>query len=267
MKKYIALLAAGLLCLAGCAMVPEAPQTEVPSEPETTEQLPPETEESAAQAPEEADVELVGPWHLDGEKNDLSAFAEAYELFPGYGEWGAGMEIRSNGQMSWYIGAESWYGTYTREGAVLQADLSSGTEQRLWVFRITAQNGTAGLEMEYGDWTIYWAYGDQEDIPAMGADPVVYVDRQGTEDVYSTLSVTENINFYQIEMEIYRLGSFSGTAVETQGTISCTLDPWDITGTLTHDGTQAVFTVTESHTDLVTAGTVWAFPERLSQYL
>ena len=109
-------------------------------------------------------VELVGPWHLDGEKNALSAFEDSLDLFPGYGEWGASMEIRSNGQMSWYIGAEGWHGTYTLEDGAIHAQLTSDLEEstQLWEFRITEEEGKAELEMDYQDMTIYWVYGDQE---------------------------------------------------------------------------------------------------------
>ena len=104
----------------------------------------------------------MGPWHLDSEKNDLAAFADS--LFPGYGEWGASMELRSDGQMSWYIGAEGWHGTYTVEDGVIHAQLASDSEQstHLWDFRIIAEDGAAELEMDYQDMTIYWVYGDQE---------------------------------------------------------------------------------------------------------
>lgn len=75
------------------------------------------------------------------------------------------MEIRSDGQISWYIGAEGWHGTYTVEDGVIHAQLTSDWEQstRLWDFRITAENEAAVLELDYKDMTIYWVYGDQED--------------------------------------------------------------------------------------------------------
>ena len=75
------------------------------------------------------------------------------------------MEIRGNGEMSWYIGAEGWHGTYSVEKNTLHAQLTSDLEQtlRAWDFRITSENGTAGLEMDYKDRTIYWVYGDQEE--------------------------------------------------------------------------------------------------------
>lgn len=114
--------------------------------------------------PVQQKIEIVGPWHLDDEKNDLSAFEDSLDLFPGYGEWGASMEIRSNGQMSWYIGAEGWHGTYTLEDGAIHAQLTSDLEEstQLWEFRITEEEGKAELEMDYQDMTIYWVYGDQE---------------------------------------------------------------------------------------------------------
>ena len=41
--------------------------------------------------------DLVGPCYLDGKNNDLSKISE---LFSGYGEWGATMEIRFDGKIS-----------------------------------------------------------------------------------------------------------------------------------------------------------------------
>ena len=79
------------------------------------------------------------------------------------------MEIRGNGEMSWYIGAEGWHGTYSVENHTLHALLTSDLEQtpKNWDMRITSENGVAGLEMDYQDMTIYWVYGDQEDpIPS-----------------------------------------------------------------------------------------------------
>ena len=116
-----------------------------------------------SEEPVQQNIELIGPWHLDSEKNDLDAFADSLDLFPGYGEWGASMEIRSNGQMGWYIGAEGWYGTYTLEDDVVYAELTSESEQstKPWDFRIIEEGETAMLEMDYEDMTIYWTYGDQ----------------------------------------------------------------------------------------------------------
>ena len=201
MKRLIALLLAMTLCLSleACGvtaeLVPNAQETHIQVTPqEETEEI--QTESSNTIAPEEAadtmeeptetmnkntepakkatettekpiplNYDLIGPWHLDSSKNDLAAFADSLELFPGYGEWGASMEIRGNGEMSWYIGAEGWHGTYSVENNTLHALLTSDLEQnpKSWDFRITQENGTTGLKMDYQDMTIYWVYGDQED--------------------------------------------------------------------------------------------------------
>ena len=162
MKRMTVLFLAAILCLclAACGKAPEQSSQDVHTEAA-----------EKAEEPVQQSAELVGPWHLDSEKNDLAAFADSLDLFPGYGEWGAGMEIRSDGQMSWYIGAEGWHGTYTVEDGVIHARLTSDLEQspQLWDFRITAENETAELEMDYQDLTIYWVYGDQEAL-ASGTD-------------------------------------------------------------------------------------------------
>ena len=162
MKRMTVLFLAAILCLclAACGKAPEQSSQDVHTEAA-----------EKAEEPVQQSAELVGPWHLDSEKNDLAAFADSLDLFPGYGEWGAGMEIRSDGQMSWYIGAEGWHGTYTLENRMLHAQLTSDLEQstQLWDFRITTEGEVAELEMDYQDMTIYWVYGDQEDT-ANGID-------------------------------------------------------------------------------------------------
>lgn len=278
MKRITVLLLAAILCLCltACSKEPESGQSpqEIQAEATNTEGSEEMQQQSASSAhggdasepseePVQQSIELVGPWHLDSEKNDLTAFADSLDLFPGYAEWGASMEIRSDGQMSWYIGAEGWHGTYTLENGVIRAQLTSDSEQstRLWDFRIATGNETAELEMDYEDMTIYWVYGDQEDIPAMGVTSGVYVDRQGTDTVYSSLSITQYGNDYVIEMEIHRLGYFRGTAVEAQGMLVYTDDFVDMKGTIQYDFDHAVFEVTESSSDLVEVGETWVFPE------
>ena len=181
MKRITVLLLTALLCLclAACSkesepgQSPQESHTEAADAGESAGEMRQQSGSSShsgdaaerSEEPVQESIELTGPWHLDSEKNDLKAFADSLDLFPGYGEWGASMEIKSNGQMSWYIGAEGWYGTYTVEGEVLHAQLTSNLEQteQLWDFRITIENETAVLEMDYNDMTIYWVYGDQED--------------------------------------------------------------------------------------------------------
>jgi hypothetical protein len=65
--------------------------------------------------------DLTGLWHLDPSRNNLSEFPSLFEC---YGEFGASMEIRSSGQMSWYIGAEGGEGTFSIDGSLLTASLA-----------------------------------------------------------------------------------------------------------------------------------------------
>ena len=277
MKRMTVLLLAAILCLclAACGKAPEPEQSpQVPHTEATDTEGSEDVQQNGSSAPSrnaaepseepvQQSMELVGPWHLDREKNDLAAFADSLDLFPGYGEWGAGMELRSDGQMSWYIGAESWHGTYTLEDGVIHAQLTSDLEQstQRWEFLITAENEAAVLEMDCKNMTIYWAYGDREDDPAMGVTPKVYVDRQGTDEIYSSLSIAQSDHGYVIEMEIYRLGYFRGTAAEAGGMLVYTDDFTDMKGTIQYDLDHAVFEVTESSSDLAAVGETWVFPE------
>ena len=160
MKVLTALLFAALFCL--CLAACKAPEPEY--SPQKTKIEATDTGEGA-EALQHQSMELVGSWHLDSEKNDLASFSDFLDLFPGYGEWGASMKIRSDGQMSWYIGAEGWHGTYTVEDGVIHAQLTSDLEQstQLWDFRVVTKNETAELEMDHKDMTIYWVYGEQEE--------------------------------------------------------------------------------------------------------
>ena len=71
-------------------------------------------------APVQAQTELsvdslVGPWHL-ADDTDMGTLSE---VFPGAAEFGSGMEIRSDGRISWYIGADGAMGSYIIEGNTL----------------------------------------------------------------------------------------------------------------------------------------------------
>ena len=206
MKRTIVLLLAAILCLCFAACNKAAGQENglQPSQMETT-QVPPENSTEASEEtvenPVPQDIELVGPWHLDSEKNDLAAFADSLDLFPGYGEWGASMEIRSNGQMSWYIGAAGGCGTYTLEDDVLHGSLVDNIDQKDMAMdlRILVENEKAVLEMDYQDMTIYWVYGGQEGAPTIGND-------KNQDDVaYPGADVAEIVNPRGDKTTVYKL--------------------------------------------------------------
>ena len=178
MKKTIVLLIAVILCLSlaacgsapGSEQVPQNPNTEA-SDTEGSEEMQQPQSDSSAQSGSTTEkseetthqsMDLTGPWHLDSEKNDHTALSNR---FPGYAEWGASMEIRSDGQMSWYIGAEGWHGTYEVDGETLHAEMNSELDGRTlsWDFHITTENGSAMLETEYEDITLCWIYGEAEE--------------------------------------------------------------------------------------------------------
>ena len=217
MKKIIALLLTLIfsLGLGACnRSAAEAANTQpIQTEP-TTQKVTESTEGSSIPAPKETteaveapiqlNYELIGPWHLDQNKNDLAAFADSLELFPGYGEWGASMEICGNGEMSWYIGAEGWHGTYYAEGNTLHAFLTSDLEQspKNWAYRLTSENGTPCLEMDYKDRTIYWVYGDQEDASSGNTLPSNW--EKATEDEPWKAALAEDLfEKYGVRPEYY----------------------------------------------------------------
>ena len=75
------------------------------------------------------------------------------------------------------------------------------------------------------------------------------------------MSIAQSDNGYVVEMEIYRLGYFSRTAVEADGMLVYTDDLTDMKGTIRYDSDHAVFEVTESTSGLAQVGTTWVFPE------
>ena len=98
---------------------------------------------------------LVGPWHL-AENSDLETLSE---VFPGAAEFGSGMEIRSDGRISWYIGADGAIGTYIIEDNALTADVTGEMDGE--AYRITLRQPEAEtLTMTFKDVELVWIYGD-----------------------------------------------------------------------------------------------------------
>ena len=105
--------------------------------------------------------DLTGPWHLAADKNDEAAI---FDAFPGAMEFCSSMEIRSDGRMSWYIGAEGGAGTYTLSGSVLHAELVSALDGSAMTMDFTAEqrDGRLFLTTRYKDLPLCWFWGEDE---------------------------------------------------------------------------------------------------------
>ena len=115
----------------------------------------------------EGSIDLTGPWHLDEEKNNLNAFQD---IFPAYAELGASMEIKSDGQISWYIGAEGGSGTYTQEADALTVNMTgdvSGQPETVTLL-VIPYGEAVYLMMDCNDTAVFWAYGDSGELNAAG---------------------------------------------------------------------------------------------------
>ena len=170
--------------------VTEAVESEGIPQPEGTsaseETTKPETVTLAAE-------DLVGPWHLAEDEKDN---ATAIETIPGAMEFGSSMEIRSNGNISWYIGAEGGTGTYSLSGNVLSSDMTSDFDGSPMKMEFTTEKSGSVLFLytEYKGLLLCWSQGEDEtgkggentgeaDYP--GADVVELVNLRGdTTTVY-----------------------------------------------------------------------------------
>lgn len=68
--------------------------------------------------------------------------------------------------MSWYIGAEGGAGAYTQGGNTLTADIVTdvGQQEVTVLFHMISNGEATQLEMEYNGTTVYWVYGDSEEV-------------------------------------------------------------------------------------------------------
>ena len=102
---------------------------------------------------------LVGPWHL-ADDTDLETLSE---VFPGAAEFGSGMEIRSDGNISWYIGADGAAGTYIIEGNILTANVTGELDGA--AYRITLrQPEPEKLTMTFKEIELVWTYGEGDSL-------------------------------------------------------------------------------------------------------
>ena len=131
-------------------------------------------------SPNVSAVDLTGPWHLDAYRNDLSDFSG---LFEAYAEFGASMEIRSNGQLSWYIGVEGGTGTFSVDGAMLTAELTRTADESPMTtqFDILRDGDEVYLGMHWANGIVFWIWGDDDSADLSGENVVELVNLRGDE--------------------------------------------------------------------------------------
>jgi len=111
--------------------------------------------------------DLAGPWHLDPIRNNLSDFSDLFEC---YAEFGASMEIRSSGQMSWFIGAEGGEGTFVVDGSLLTSSLTRTVDESHMTtdFDILHDGDEIYLGMHWGEEIVFWIWGDDDSANLSG---------------------------------------------------------------------------------------------------
>ena len=72
------------------------------------------------------------------------------------------MEIRSDGRISWYIGADGGTGTYSLSGNVLSADMTNDVDGSAMKMEFTAEetDGVTFLYTEYNGLLLCWFQGE-----------------------------------------------------------------------------------------------------------
>lgn len=164
MKKWFCLLLT-LLLLAGCAKRVDAPASSLATTPDVTPIPELETTEPLTEI-----SELVGPWYLDNAKNDMT---EMRVLFGSSMGSACAMEIRSNGQISFSIGAGTGgAGSYRFDGKTLDATVVSFSESREehFTYRVIREDGKLRLAQEIYDTTVYWTQDEPVAEDRLNAD-------------------------------------------------------------------------------------------------
>lgn len=122
----------------------------------------PTAEDAEISIPTQTDLSLdslVGPWHL-ADDTDLETLSE---IFPGAAEFGSSMEVRSDGRISWHIGADGAMGTYFIEGGTLAADVTGELDGE--AYRITLrQPEPEKLTMTFKEVELVWTYGEGDSL-------------------------------------------------------------------------------------------------------
>ena len=89
-----------------------------------------------------------------------------------------------------------------------------------------------------------------------------YADRQGTEKVYSDLTLSrKDDGTYSVSMGLYKLAALEGTAEYEDGTLHFVCSAPPVEGDISVEGGEAVFTVTASDFPHLPVGEVYRFAD------
>lgn len=290
MKKYVFITAMciGLLFLSvGCGTEnPEEPLAE--NNPISTEEAsfqetePPEETvpaETAIQEPEEFDIaaELEQAEEqaklLEEKLQSVSAQAdlnvtsqEIYELWDKELNlfWKKLQEALSEEEMSALVAEErEWIAFKEAEAEAAGSEFEGGSLYALIVYQKEAE---LTRERVY-ELAVYLAEktGQTLEIQAIDDYSGSYVDRQGTENIYSELDLKYLENgVYEAEISLYRLTTLDGTAKTDGDKLTFEDAAIQIKGEITLQETGAVLTVTESEFADINPGDVFEFPEKIN---
>lgn len=106
--------------------------------------------------------DLSGYWHISDSATSMSTLREN---FPESKKLGACMEIRPNGQISWYIGEEGATGSFQVSGDLVEAVLTGdpGGDPLTIRMNYSEKNGRRTLTMDVKCMLVYWIPGKGED--------------------------------------------------------------------------------------------------------
>ena len=198
-------------------------------------------------------------------QTDLNVAAqELYELWDNElnAIWGRFKDILSEEEMSALMAEEREWIAYKEEAAESAAsEYEGGSMTALITYQAQAR---LTRERVY-ELAVYLGEKTGQTVTKPTKDDLagLYVDTQGTSDIYSELKlVSLGDDTYQATIGIYRLTTLEGIATANNDTLSFEDPDFKVKGEISVQGTGVSFTVTESEFTYMSPGDVFEFPER-----
>jgi len=144
-----------------------------------------------------------------------------------------------------------------------------GAEYEAWYSELL--QGAELVELEYKAMNaqnvqaINQADGEEtKKLPGEGDGPEWYVDRQGTDEIYSELQIKYlQEGKYFVTIGLYRLTTLEGEALLEDEALLFEDEMFGVKGIIRVQGKETVFEVTESKFEYMKAGETFVFPEKL----